>query len=220
MSLEDFWNDIDSSESGLNSNESTKEVSEKFKESVKKATAWIWRTRKDEQKAKKYDFLLANFLVKIIVDKKYDILVQSLFKAMDYWYTSNFILWIISLINEEISNKIRELSNKENIIFTKKEYNIDFDDNNLPEEIKNRINYWIEDIIDSITIEFSSIQNKKLIETIEKDDTIIIEYTILVFMYFLNDLKIKTSKNKLKNISEFIISEVTKSLKKIKIEEI
>jgi hypothetical protein len=39
-------------------------------------------------------------------------------------------------------------------------------------------------------------------------------------MYFLSDLKITTNKNKLKNISQFIISEVTKSLKKIKIEEI
>lgn len=220
MSLEDFWNDIESTESGKNSSESAKEISEKFKESVKKATAWIWRTRKDEKKAKKYDFLLANFLVKIIVDKKYDVLVQSLFNSMDYWYTSNFIIWIISLINDDVSDKIRELSNKEKINFIKKEYNIEFDDNHLPEEIKNRINYWIEDIIDSITIEFSSIQNKKLLETLEKDEKIIINYTILVFMYFLNDLKIKSNQNKLKNIAEFIITEVIKSLKKLKIEEI
>lgn len=220
MSLEDFWNDIESTESGSNSSESAKEISEKFKESVKKATAWIWRTRKDEKKAKKYDFLLANFLVKIIVDKKYDVLVQSLFNSMDYWYTSNFIIWIISLINDDVSDKIRELSNKEKINFIKKEYNIEFDDNHLPEEIKNRINYWIEDIIDSITIEFSSIQNKKLLETLEKDEKIIINYTILVFMYFLNDLKIKSNQNKLKNIAEFIITEVIKSLKKLKIEEI
>ncbi len=70
MSLDEFTPDIESSEGGWNSAEASKEVSEKFKEAVKKA--------------KKYDFLLANFLVKIIVDKKYDPILERLFKTMDY----------------------------------------------------------------------------------------------------------------------------------------
>jgi hypothetical protein len=35
---------------------------------------------------------LAGFLVKIIVDKKYDFILVKLLKALDFGYTSNFVL--------------------------------------------------------------------------------------------------------------------------------
>ena len=120
MSLEEYAPDIDSWEGWWQSSEQVKEVSEKFKDSVKKGSAWIKRTQKDESKAKKHDLLLANFLVKIIINKKYDILSDDLFKSLNSGYPSNFILWILSLINMEISDKIRELSQKEKISFKKK----------------------------------------------------------------------------------------------------
>jgi len=218
MSLEEFIPDIESSDVWWNSAEASKEVSEKFKESVKKATAWIWRTQKDEKKAKKYDLLLANFLVKIIVDKRYDIVLESLFRTMDYWYTSNFVLWIISLINTDVSNKIRETSNKEKIIFNyKSATNIEFNDNDIPEEVKNRINFWIEDIIDSLIIDYSNIQIKRIHELLENDSKIINYYTANIFSFFLKEINIKIDNKKALNISDFIISEVNKSIKNIKI---
>jgi len=218
MSLEEFIPDIESSDAWWNSAEASKEVSEKFKESVKKATAWIWRTQKDEKKAKKYDLLLANFLVKIIVDKRYDIVLESLFRTMDYWYTSNFVLWIISLINTDVSNKIRETSNKEKIIFNyKSATNIEFNDNDIPEEVKNRINFWIEDIIDSLIIDYSNIQIKRIHELLENDSKIINYYTANIFSFFLKEINIKIDNKKALNISDFIISEVNKSIKNIKI---
>jgi len=69
MSLEEFT-PSESPESWANS----AEVSEKLKEAIKRWTAGMKRTQKDEKKAKKYDMLLAGFLVKIIIDKKYDLL--------------------------------------------------------------------------------------------------------------------------------------------------
>ena len=177
MGLEDFSPDIESSEWGFQANEKVSEVSEKIKESSKKAAAWVKRTKQDEQKAKKYDFLLAWFLVKIIVDKKYDFILEELFKVINHSYPSNFVLWILSLINIEISNKIRENINKELINFSYKSIELkDFDDNNIDLEVKNRINYWIEDIIDSVTIEYSSIQTLKIIELLENDNDIIVNY--------------------------------------------
>jgi hypothetical protein len=58
----------------------------------------------------------------------------------------------LSLVYLPISDKIRELSKKEIIEFNyvKTFEEIDFDDNNLDESIKNRINFWIEDITDII----------------------------------------------------------------------
>lgn len=221
MSLEEFWADIESSESWWNSAEASKEISEKYKESSKKAKAWIKRTKSDEKKAKKYDFLLANLLVSIIVDKKYDTILERLFKTMDYWYTSNFIIWIMSIINTKASNKIRELTNKEKINFEYKSIEqIDFNDTNLPTQVKDRINYWIEDIIDSLIIEYSHIQTKRIIDLLKNDDKIIKQYIALVFIFFLKEININISKNEAINISEFIIREVISSLKNIEIDEV
>ena len=221
MSLDEYSYDIDNSESPWSSPEQVKEVSEKFKESIKKASAWITRTQKDEKKAKKYDFLLANFLVKIIIDKKYDSVLENIFKVMDFWYSSNFILWILSLINLEVSNKIREISWKEQISFDFRLEEIwEFDDNNIRKPIKDRINLWIEDMIDATTIDFSSIQNKRNIELLDKDWKVIIIFTAQIISFFLNEANISIKKDKAISISKFIISEVKSAMKSLKIEEI
>ena len=221
MSLDEFIPSIESDESSWNSSEVSKEISEKYKESSKKSSAWIKRTQKDEKKAKKYDFLLANLLVAIIVDKKYDTILERLFKTMDYWYTSNFVVWIMSIINNDVSNKIRELSNKEKIIFNyRSDEEIKFSDNNLSKEVKTRINQWIEDIIDSLTIDYSNIQTKKIIELLKNDNEVINQYIALIFIFFLKEINISISKNEALNISNFIISEVLNSIKKIEIEEV
>ncbi len=221
MGLEDFSPDIESSEWGFQANEKVSEVSEKIKESSKKAAAWVKRTKQDEQKAKKYDFLLAWFLVKIIVDKKYDFILEELFKVINHSYPSNFVLWVLSLINIEISNKIRENINKELINFSYKSLELkDFDDTNIDLEVKNRINYWIEDIIDSVTIEYSSIQTLKIIELLENDNDIIVNYIANIMFFFLKSVNIKINKKQALNISDFIISETLKSIKKLNIEEV
>lgn len=221
MSLDEYSYDIDNSDSPWSSPEQVKEISEKFKESIKKASAWIAKTQKDEKKAKKYDFLLANFLVKIIIDKKYDSVLENIFKVMDFWYSSNFILWILSLINLEVSNKIREISWKEQIIFDFRLEEIwEFDDNNMRKPIKDRINLWIEDMIDATTIDFSSIQNKRNIELLDKDWKVIIIFTAQIISFFLNESNISIKKDKAISISKFIISEVKSAMKSLKIEEI
>ena len=169
----------------------------------------------------KYDFLLANFLVKIIIDKKYDSVLENIFKVMDFWYSSNFILWILSLINLEVSNKIREISWKEQIIFDFRLEEIwEFDDNNMRKPIKDRINLWIEDMIDATTIDFSSIQNKRNIELLDKDWKVIIIFTAQIISFFLNEANISIKKDKAISISKFIISEVKSAMTSLKIEEI
>ncbi len=222
MWIEDYSPDIDSSEWVSNSSETAKDSSEKYKESSKKAQAKVSKTRKDEKKAKKYDFLLAGFLVKIIVDKKYDSILDTLFPSIHEWYPSNFILWILSLINTDISDKIRGVSNKWLIKF---DYNInnitqEFNDSKIDPEIKSRINYWVEDITDSVTLEYSSIQTQKLKELLIKDENILLIYTSKVFSFFLKELNINITKSKSNNISNFILSEVKKSIDKLKIQNI
>ena len=222
MSLEEFTPDIDSSEWEWHSVEASKDSSEKYKESTKKAWAKVAKIGKDEKKAKKYDFLLAGFLVKIIVDKKYDSLLDTLFSSIHKWYPSNFVLWILSLINLEISNKIRETSKNESIHFDyniKKEFET-FDDNHMDPNIKDRINYWVEDIVDSVTIEYSDIQTQRLKDLLKSDEKILLTYSSKIFSFFLNEINIDISIKKSESISKFILSEVEKAVDKLEIEKL
>ncbi len=222
MWLEDYTPEIESSEWGWQSVETSKEASERYKESTKKAWTKVAKTKKDEKKAKKYDFLLAGFLVKIIVNKKYDNILDTLFPTIHTWYPSNFVLWILSLINLEISNEIRNVSNKKHINF---QYNIkaeieNFDDSNMDLEIRNRINSWVEDIVDSVTLEYSHIQTEKLKVLLNQDNILLLTYTSKVFTFFLKEINISITESKSLSISEFILSEVEKNIDKLKIEKI
>ncbi len=221
MWLEDFTPEIESPEWWWNSAESIKEVSEKVQEASKKSQAKVQKTRKDEKKARKYDILLAGILVKIIVDKKYDFILEKLFKSIHEWFSSNFILWVLSLININISNKIREISKKQKIDFNyKSKSQVEFQDNNISPEIQKRINLWIEDIIDAVSIEYSNIQTQNIIILLQKQTEEIIDYTSNIIIFFLKEINITIKENESKNISIFILEEVLKVLKKLKIEEI
>lgn len=221
MSLEEYTTDESVWESWWASNEKAREMSEKFKEQVRKSSAWIKRTKKDEWKAKKQDMLLASFLVKIIINKKFDYILNLLFKLLDKWYSSNFLLGILSLIYQKISDRIRETNDLEKIIFNHKEPKlIEFDDSNVNINVKNRINFWMEDIIFSSTSDYSHLLTLRLIDLIEKNDDDVLEFISTVFAFFLKEINISIHKDEAINISKFILSEVLKKIKSLNIENI
>lgn len=220
MWLEDFI----PSESWADAWPKSSEVSEKFKEAVKKAGAWIKRVQKDEKKARKFDLLLAQFLTQIIRNPKYDFLLDDLFKTLDSGYSSNFLLWILSLVYLPISDKIRELSSKNLIEFdyVKTFEKVNFDDNNLDESIKNRINFWLEDIIDIISIEYSSLQIsqiKTLFLKREEYNQLLI-FSSLVFEFFFEELNIEISQKKSQNYIDFIMQQVYIKIQTLESEEV
>jgi len=220
MSLEEYIPDIEDSEQWGNQAEKISEVSEKVKKAAKKSQAWIKKVQKDEQKAKKQDLLLAWFLVKILLDKKYDPLLKDLFKLIDDAVASNFIIWIMSLVYLDISDEIRNFSKKPKINFDYINTEIvEFDDNNLNPQIKERINLWIEDINDILQIEYSSILTQRLIKQLKTNENIIY-FIAKVFMFFLENINIKINKDKALNISNFITNEILKNLWKLKLEKI
>ena len=197
------------------------EVAEKLKESIKRWAAGMKRTQKDESKAKKYDMLLAGFLVKIIIDKKYDFILNSLFSTLDKGFSSNLVLWILSLAHEEISDKIKTLSGKQysTYSFTYKETQ-EFNDSTIDSQVQERINSWVEDITDIITLEYSSIQITELKKNFITHKDIILHYTANVFKFFLHNSNITINETALFSISEFILAEVENGIKNLEIEEI
>jgi len=216
MSLEEF-SPSESPEAGANA----AEISEKLKDAIKRGTAGIKRTQKDEKKAKKYDMLLAGFLVKIIIDKKYDWILESLFSSLDKGFSSNLVLWILSLSYEEISEKIRSSSGKDYAPYTfKYSENTEFNDSTLDPQVKQRINFWVEDISDIITLEYSNIQIQELQKNFILNKNIIISFTAKVFQLFLQSSNITATPVQLASISEFILWEIESEIKKLEIEEI
>lgn len=216
MALDDFA-PIESSEWGSNS----AEVSEKFKESFKKSTGGIKKTKKDEKKAKKYDLLLAKFLVEMIIKKRYDTLLEYLFICREKGYGTNFLLGILSLAYMPISNEIRSISKKSNISFNYKilEEDTQFHDNHLDDELKSRINFWIEDIEDVISIDPSLLTSKQTLDNIQDDESIV-DFTREVFSFFLSELHILITPSKANSYATFIVWELEKMLGKIDLKEL
>lgn len=205
----------------------SQEVVEKMKEAAKKAASWIKKVQKDEKKAKKHDDLLAKYLVLFIKDKKYDFILNDLLLCLNTFYPSNFLIWILSLIEISISDEIRWILQKEKINFSYKinESLIDFDDNNIDKDIQTRINSWMEDIISILLYDYSEIQMSTLIENYndknyEKDKIFLHNLASKMFIFFFSNLNIKISKNKANSYTSFILSEVYNNIKNLKTDNI
>lgn len=184
------------------------EIAEKIREGIKKWAAGSKRVRKDEQKAKKYDMSLANFLVKILLEKKYDSLFGPMFWAIHAGIPSNLVMGILSLIYPDISNYIRGFSGKPFIDFhySSKE-TINFSDSDLPPELKQRINEWIEDIIDIIRHDPSTVLIEKTLAAIDSNDEIY-AFWVEVFIYFMNESNIYIGPVKSRDYIDYIFKQV------------
>jgi len=210
MSLEDY-SPVESSEWWG----SSAEISEKYKQAAKKARSGIKRTQKDEKKAKKYDFLLAKFLVEMILKRKYDNLLDELFSCLDAGYGTNFLLWILSLIYLPISHEIRKFSGKDQIKFHYEisSEKIDFDDHGLPIPVRNRVNDWVEDMESVCALEVSALLTQRTLSMMLYDEKIRV-FTTSVFIFFFQELNIVISETKARSYSDFILWELEKTLKK------
>ncbi|MDR2641126.1 MAG: hypothetical protein LBC61_07785 [Candidatus Peribacteria bacterium] len=65
----------------------------------------------------------------------------------------------------------------------------------MPKEIKDRINYWIEDIIDSTTINYSELQIKRISRFLMNDEKVIVEYINKILVFFLKEANILIKKS-------------------------
>lgn len=238
MWLEDGYDNLDNSEgSWEKSQETAKEAKEK-KEKATKAMAWIQRTRKDEKKAHKDNDFLYEIVVDVIQSRKFDIMLPFISDLLKINIPSNIIIGWISLIypeavyiirnnyipgnNSLTLDKEKAKAFKITINYIRTTEVIEFDDSSLHEAIKWRINEWIEDIISVISFDPSSIITNNFLNHIHNDNIkeLIINYLSSIITYFLFEYNIVISKNKATQYSEFILTEVVKKLKSLKLEEI
>lgn len=209
MGLNDFSADIDwQDEAGISMWNISEQISEVYKEEIKRWDAKVKKSKKDEKKAKQQDMLLAKFLVKILIDKRYDSLFPALFKSFDVGVPPNLILWILSLVYMEISNELRVSTEKKLIQFNyHSEETISFSGNNLPQEVKDRINFWVEDILAIIQLNSSKVYTKRIIASIKNSSELKV-FTTSIFKYFLEEINIYMPDKTIQDYSTFILNNV------------
>ncbi len=209
MAINDIWYDVDwADDSGLSLWNMSEQISEQYKENTKKTQAKVQKTRKDEKKAKHQDLLLAKFLVKILINKSYDPLLPSLFRAFDNGIPSNFILGIMSLVYIDISNTIRDDCRIERINFSfHSQEMVNFSWEALPQEVKDRINSWVEDIHAVILLNPSKVYTKRVIASIESSSDL---YAFIekVFVYFLWEVNIYITDKMAGEYTAFILKKI------------
>lgn len=236
MSL-DSLEDLDIWDSGWEkSQESASEKKEKAAKAAK-AIVWIQKTRKDEKKSQKDNDFLYQIVIDIIQDPKYDVLIPFIVDLLKLSMPSNIIIGGVSLIYSQAVYIIRSsyLPGNTNLVINKQlarefrvniNYNItqeivEFRDDRLDEAIKWRINEWVEDIISVISFDPSNIVTIKFLQQInDKDNKIlIVNYLASVFTFFLFELNIVISKEKAFLYSEFVLREIIRKMKTLKIDE-
>ena len=80
---------------------------------------------------------------------------------------------------------------------------MEFNDHHIPEEIKTRINQWIEDIIDSATLDTSNIKTEELQKAFSHLEILSV-FMSKVFSFFINSISMSISQKKSESISLFI----------------
>lgn len=153
--------------------------------------------------------MLAYFLKEILQDKQFDVLLTPLFKTFHEGYSSHFILGLLSLVYLPISHKIREMCEKQQIVF---HYiapfeEVVFHDETLDDAIKTRINQWIEDVVDIASLEYSSLQIQKIKQLFHQKESyeILLSFTSLLFQFFFTQNRINITSSKSKNYTNFIL---------------
>lgn len=159
--------------------EVTKEQVEQFQEALKSAQSAMQKLQKDEKKAKKRDLALAALLVAFVKNNQDTDMVQLIASSLALNMPVNVILGILSLAYQEIYNELHiqlspdhqhashlTTSEKKLLHTVEKEEQKDlqpkaqFDEHNLPEHIKKRVNEWVKDIL-LVSLE----QAPKMLET-------------------------------------------------------
>lgn len=223
--------------------------SEAARAKAAKSLAWIQRTKKDEKKAQRDNDYLHLCLREIITSTHYDILIPYIFPLFDAGVPSHIIIGAFSLVHEHASDIIRDHyvsdsnslaliseSEGEGKILQHQEIKkyphrtfalqafstpVEFDDETIDPTIRKRINEWVEDIFTVVSYDPSVVMTERFISILtgkEKKDVIKLLSGILIF--FLLRINVHISPEKASLYTEFILKEVEKKLKALKLEKI
>lgn len=195
---------------------SAESASEKASEYARaKAQSGIAQTKKDEQKAKKSEDSIAKLLLLMVEKSKYNNLLPQLLNLLERNIPANFLVGVLSLVLVEAEKMIIESANISRSAFhlipTEA---VDFDENSVPEAVRNRINVWIEDMMFSMTNEASIIMADKFVRLTQNADEKkqMIHFIAQIFTFFLAELQIRIAHKKAFAYAEFIVGRLSEKV--------
>lgn len=221
--------------------------SEASKAKAAKSLAGIKRTQKDEGKAKRDNDYLHECLREIIVSEKYDVLIPYIFPLFEAGIPSHIIIGAFSLVHQHASDIIRDhyVSDTNSLALNTSEHSlanpasqdkkyphrifvltaftspVEFDDQTIDPAIRKRINEWVEDIFTVVSHDPSVVMTERFLHILgskEKNDVVKLLGGVLIF--FLLRVNVHISGDKASLYTEFILKEVEKKLKALKLEGI
>lgn len=221
MGIEDFSPDVESSEAGPGAPESIREADPAR---VSKTLRNIRKTRGDEKKAQRGDDALARVLAAILRDPAYGFLIDAIVPLAARNVPSHFIVGCVSLIyapateavRHEYYRPARETEGPLSAYEPSAEP-VAFDEETIPEPVRERINRWIEDMSAVIAYEPSNIVTKKFLDllAVPKYREVIAGFVAGVFEHFLATLSFAISERRAGSYAEFIVATLEKHLKSV-----
>ena len=224
MSLDSF--DIEDSPDG-SAPEAASEQHEKQRDKSSKAMAGIARSRKDEGKGKKAADILFTFLVELLKFPDYDVFINPIFDALKLNIPSVYLVGILTLISRKASNTIRsQYGGKDMPLITaeppSESTKIAFQNKTLRQDIRTRINEWIEDMFLATTKDPSSILTIKFLQLLdrknEREVFVICIQTAISFFFFSKNIVI--SEGESHAFATFILLELEKKIRSLSLEAI
>ncbi len=98
---------------------------------------------------------------------------------------------------------------------------VEFDDETIDPAIRKRINEWVEDIFTVVSHDPSVIMTQRCIDILQrKENQNIIQLLSHIFIFFLLKINVHISLDRATVYTEFILKEVEKKLKSLKLESI
>lgn len=180
-------------------------------------------------------------LREIIASERYDVLIPYIFPLFEAGTPSHIIIGAFSLVHQRASDIIRDhyISDTNNLSLTdpasqnEKKYPhrtfsllpfaipVEFDDTTIDPAIRKRINEWVEDIFTVVSFDPSAVMTERFLHILagkEKKEVIKLLSGILIF--FLLRVNVNISGEKASLYTEFILKEVEKKLKGLKLEKV
>jgi len=211
--------------------EVSQEQLEQFQEQMAQAQAALQKLQKEEGKAKKRDYALANLLSRFVKSNQDQDVLKLIVICLNIEIPVNFIVALLSIgyreIYQEISVQLKKdpppsLSEKEEKKFMnsvereegKLETKQAFDEKHLPDQVKKRINEWVRDIL------LLSLENKKkMLETVYEQNMprqTPLELSTKMLERYLQTEYIEGSFERLQHFATYILKGIEKELQKVK----
>lgn len=206
----------------------SEQQSEAARAKAAKSLAWIQRTKRDEKKAQRDNDYLHACLRDIITSRRYDRLIPHIFPLFDTGAPSHIIIGAFSLVHKPASNIIREHYTKDsddktyrNFQFPAYSTPVEFDDETLEPLVRKRINEWIEDIFTIIGHDPSVVMTDRFLDILSsKEKKHLVKLLAEILVFFLASINIHINEARASLYTEFILKEVEKKLKLLKLEKI